>query len=188
LTTKTDSSDNLDFSGVRWGSLEWTNLGTLYLRAYGSRLKESVLGDRAPTEAVDRINYDFVRMRRSVHPWGNRFLVALRARQLDTWADDFLRRNPDTVVLHLGCGLDNRPFRLDVPSGVSWFDVDVPEVIRLRRLLYTERPGYTIIGSSVTEPGWLDEIPANRPALIVAEESLNGPPETAASYSRGSPG
>ncbi len=168
----TDHSDQLDVPGVRWGSVEWTNLSNLYLRAHGSHLKESVLGDRAPTEAVDRIDYDFARMRPSVHPWGNQFLVALRARQLDTWAADFLRRNPDAVVLHLGCGLDHRPFRLDVPSGVSWFDVDMPEVIRLRRLLYTERPGYAMIESSVTEPGWLDEIPADRPALIVAEGLL----------------
>jgi len=167
-----NKSDKLDVAGVRLASVEWANLRTLYLRAYGSRLEQSVLGDRAPAEAVDRTNYDFARMRQSVYPWGNQFLVAFRARQLDTWADDFLRRNPDAVVLHLGCGLDNRPFRLDVPSGVSWFDVDVPEVIRLRRLLYTERPGYTIIGSSVTEPRWLDEIPANRPALIVAEGLL----------------
>jgi O-methyltransferase involved in polyketide biosynthesis len=169
---ETDQSDKVDFSGVRWGSVEWTNLCTLYLRAYESRLERPILGDRAAAQAVDRIDYDFARMHRSVQPWGNQFLVALRAKQLDSWADDFLRRNPEAVVLHLGCGLDSRAFRLEVPSGVSWFDVDVPDVIALRRRLYTERPGYTMIGSSVTEPGWLDQIPADRPALIIAEGLL----------------
>jgi O-methyltransferase involved in polyketide biosynthesis len=167
-----DQSCKLDFSGVRWGSVEWTNLCTLYLRAYESHLERPILGDRAAAEAVDRIDYDFARMHRSVRPWGNQFLVALRAKQLDTWADDFLRRDPDAVVLHLGCGLDSRAFRLDVPSGVSWFDVDVPDVIALRRRLYTERTGYTMIGSSVTEPGWLAQIPTGHPALIVAEGLL----------------
>jgi O-methyltransferase involved in polyketide biosynthesis len=167
-----DQSSKLDFSGVRWGSVEWTNLCTLYLRAYESRLERPILGDRAAAEAVDRIDYDFARMHRSAQPWGNQFLVALRAKQLDTWADDFLRSNPDAVVLHLGCGLDSRAFRLDVPSGVTWLDVDVPEVIAMRRRLYTERPGYAMIGSSVTEPGWLDQIPTGRPALIVAEGLL----------------
>jgi O-methyltransferase involved in polyketide biosynthesis len=152
--------------------VEWTNLCTLYLRAYESRLERPILGDRAAAEAVDRIDYDFARMHRSAQPWGNQFLVALRAKQLDTWADDFLRSNPDAVVLHLGCGLDSRAFRLDVPSGVTWLDVDVPEVIAMRRRLYTERPGYAMIGSSVTEPGWLDQIPTGRPALIVAEGLL----------------
>lgn len=145
---------------------------TLYLPAYESRSQQLALGDRAAADAVDRIDYDFARMHRSVQPWGNQFLVALRAKQLDIWAEEFLRRNPDAVVLHLGCGLDSRAFRLEVPSGVRWFDVDVPEVIALRRRLYTERPGYTMIGSSATEPGWLDQIPAERPALIVAEGLL----------------
>jgi O-methyltransferase involved in polyketide biosynthesis len=167
-----DKSSKLDFSGVRWGSVEWTNLCTLYLRAYESRLQQPVLGDQHAAEAVDRIDYDFARMHRAAQPWGNQFLVALRAKQLDDWANDFLRRNPDAVVLHLGCGLDSRAFRLDVPAGVSWFDVDVPEVIALRRRLYDEGPGYTMIGSSVTDPGWLDQVPANRPALIVAEGLL----------------
>jgi O-methyltransferase involved in polyketide biosynthesis len=165
-------ANKLDFSSVRWGSVEWTNLGTLYLRAYENRLERPVLGDQAAAEAVDRIDYDFTRMHRSVQPWANQFLVALRAKQLDVWADDFLRRNPDAVVLHLGCGLDSRAFRLDVPPGVSWFDVDVPGVIALRRRLYTERTGYTMIGSSVTESGWLQQIPADRPTLIVAEGLL----------------
>ncbi len=168
----TDQSSKLDFSGVRWGSVEWTNLCTLYLRAYESRLERPILGDRAAAEAVDGINYDFARMHRAAQPWANQVLVALRAKQLDVWADDFLRRNPDAVVLHLGCGLDSRAFRLDVPSGVSWFDVDVPGVIALRRQLYTDRTGYTMIGASVTEPGWLDQIPTGRPALIVAEGLL----------------
>lgn len=99
-------------------------------------------------------------------------MVALRGKQIDIWADDFLRRNPDAVVLHRGRRLDSRAFRLDVPSGVSRFDVGVPEAIALRRRLYTERPGCTTIGSSVTEPGWLDQIPAERPTLIVAEGLL----------------
>lgn len=172
MTDRPDQSSKLDFSGVRWGSVEWTNLCTLYLRAYESRLEHPVLGDREAAEAIDRIDYDFARMHRATQPWSNQFLVALRARQLDDWADDFLRRNPDAVVLHLGCGLDSRAFRLEVPPGVSWFDVDVPEVIDLRRRLYDDREGYTMIGSSVTDPGWLDQIPTDRPALVVAEGLL----------------
>jgi O-methyltransferase involved in polyketide biosynthesis len=168
----TNQSNKVDFSSVRWGSVEWTNLCTLYLRAYESRLQRPVLGDKAAAQAVDRIDYDFARMHRAAQPWGNQFLVALRAKQIDTWADDFLRRNPNAVVLQLGCGLDSRAFRLDIPSGVRWFDVDVPDVIALRRGLYTDHPGYTMIGSSVTEAGWLDQIPAEHPALIVAEGLL----------------
>ena len=53
--------------------------------------------------------------------------------------------------------------------GVDWFDVDYPEVIELRRKLYPARDGYHLIASSVTEPGWLDQVPRDRPAMVVAE-------------------
>ena len=43
-------------------------------------------------------------------------------------------------VLCLGCGMDSRPHRLDLP-GVAWFEVDVPEVIALKEeLLRTASP------------------------------------------------
>jgi O-methyltransferase involved in polyketide biosynthesis len=111
-------------------------------------------------------------MRRAMQPWSNQFLVALRAKKFDVWATNFLGRHPDAVVLHLGCGLDSRAFRLDPPAGVRWFDVDVPNVIDLRRKLYDEHDGYRMIGSSVTEAAWLDHVPADGPALVVAEGLL----------------
>lgn len=162
----------IDFSSVPWGSVEWTNLVTLYLRAYESRLAGTILGDRAAADAVDRIDYDFRRIHRASLPWSNQYLVALRARRLDDWCADFLGRHPDAVVLHLGCGLDGRAFRLEVPPAALWFDVDQPGVIELRRRLYSATERYRMIGSSVTASGWLDSIPSGRPTLVVAEGLL----------------
>ena len=162
----------VDFSSVRWGSVEWTNLVTLYLRAYESRSRHPILGDPTAADAVDRINYDFKRIHRISMPASNQYLVALRAKQLDDWCADFLRRHPDAVVLHLGCGLDGRAFRLAPPPSVLWFDVDQPGVIELRRRLYDDTERYRMIGSSVTDPQWLDQIPIGHPTLVVAEGLL----------------
>ncbi|OBK15985.1 class I SAM-dependent methyltransferase [Mycobacterium asiaticum] len=162
-------SAKVDFSSVPWGSVEWTNLVTLYLRAYESRSQQPILGDRAAAEAVDRIDYDFKRIHRSSLPASNQYLVVLRAKQLDDWCADFLRRYPDAVVLHLGCGLDGRAFRLPVPPSVQWFDLDQPGVIDLRRRLYEDTAHYRMIGSSVTDPRWLADIPVGHPTLIIAE-------------------
>jgi O-methyltransferase involved in polyketide biosynthesis len=163
------TTTKVDFSSVGWHSVEWTNLVTLYLRAYESRSPQPILGDHAAAEAVERIDYDFNRMHRAAQPWANQFLVALRARKLDDWAADFVRRHPDAVVLHLGCGLDTRAFRITPPPTVQWFDLDQPSVIDLRRKLYDETDTYRMIGSSVTDPGWLDQIPIGRPTLVIAE-------------------
>ncbi len=162
----------VDFSSVRWGSVEWTNLVTLYLRAYESRSRRPILGDHIAAEAVDRIDYDFKRIHRTSLPASNQYLVALRAKQLDDWCAAFLARHADAVVLHLGCGLDGRGFRLAPPPSVLWFDLDQPAVIELRRRLYDDTDSYRMISSSVTDPQWLDHIPTGRPTLVVAEGLL----------------
>jgi methyltransferase (TIGR00027 family) len=162
----------VDFSSVVWGSVEWTNLVTLYLRAYESRSRHPILGDHAAAAAVDRIEYDFKRIHRNSLPAANQYLVVLRAKQLDDWCADFLGRHPEAVVLHLGCGLDGRAFRLGVPASVRWFDIDQPSVIELRRRLYDDTERYRMIGSSVTDPQWLAQIPTGYPTLVVAEGLL----------------
>lgn len=160
------ASTQVDFTGVKW-----TMLVTLYLRAVDSRENNPVLGDHAAADAVRRINYDFGSWKMRLTE-AHRFLVALRAKQLDQWAVDFLDMNPEATVLQLGCGLDSRAFRLGVPSGVRWFDVDYPEVIELRRRLYEDTDHYRMIASSVTDPAWLDDIPTRQPVLVIAEGLL----------------
>lgn len=165
-------AEKADFTGVAWGSVEWTMLCTLYLRAYEYRNGHGVLADRSAAAAVDRITYDFPRMDKALRASGNQFMVALRARRFDRWTSAYLARHPDAVVLHLGCGLDGRVFRVAPPEGVSWFDVDTPTVMGMRGQIFDEHPGYRMIASSITEPGWLEEIPSGRPTLVVAEGVL----------------
>ncbi|UCI09023.1 class I SAM-dependent methyltransferase [Mesorhizobium sp. B1-1-8] len=143
-----------------------TLLMTLYGKALESRLPHSLLKDRIADEAVRKIDYDFAKLKVD----GNLGIgFAIRAKTLDIGVQDFLARNPDAIVLHLGCGLDTRVFRVDPPQGVDWFDIDYPEVIELRHRLYPSRDNYHLVASSVTEPGWLAAVPRNRPAVVVAE-------------------
>lgn len=167
-----DPVDKVDFTGVRWGSVEWTNLCMLYLRACESRSPDSILGDDFAARDVERIDYDFARIHRRLRPEVNKYGVALRSARLDGWITDYLDRHPDAVVLHLGCGLHSRAFRVAAQRTVRWFDVDMPQVIALRRRLYSESDGYRMIGSSVTDAGWLDELPTGGQALVVAEGLL----------------
>lgn len=148
-----------------------TMLSTLYCRAVDSRDRKPVLGDRFAVEAVKGIDYGFWKLR-LLGRASDRFFVVLRAKQLDEWATDFLARHPDATVLQLGCGLDSRAFRLHLPEGVRWFDVDYPDVIGIRRQLYPERDNYRMLAASLTESAWLDEVPADRPTLVIAEGVL----------------
>src|SRR5215467_1014244 len=139
-------------------------LGTLYLRALDSRSGDPILGDRLAEEAVGLVDYDFARLRVG-HDYAS--AIAARARPLDEWTRTFLAGHPEATVLHLGCGLDSRVFRVDPPPGVRWFEVDYPDVIEVRRRVYRDRAGCRTIGASLTDADWLDDVPAGGPAMIV---------------------
>ncbi|WP_424533958.1 class I SAM-dependent methyltransferase [Sphaerisporangium viridialbum] len=143
-----------------------TLLATLYGRAVHSRTENPVLRDPLAEQAVERIDYDFHRLRMSST---DALGVAIRVKTFDTLTADHLARAPDTTVIHLACGLDTRVYRLDPPETVRWFDVDYPDIIALRERLFPPRPGYTMIGLPATDPGWLEQVPADRPVLVVAE-------------------
>lgn len=143
-----------------------TLLITLYAKAEESRLPGSLLQDRYAAEAVTRIDYDFssLGMRRD-----EMIGLAMRAYTLDAWVREFIAAHRGATVLHLGCGLDTRVFRVDPPPEVNWFDVDYPDVIDLRRALYPARPGVQLLGSPMSSLGWLSQVPTDKPALVVAE-------------------
>lgn len=143
-----------------------TMLATFYAKALDAGLDKPILGDRLAKQIADRIDYDWTKTAITV---GNSPSVTTRSAHFDTWARQFLAVNPDAVVLHLGCGLDGRFFRLDPGPGVEWYDVDYPDVITLRTQLYPTRDKYHLIAASVTDPAWFADIPRDRPTLMIGE-------------------
>jgi len=145
-----------------------TLLITLYAKALDSLSKESILNDKKAYEIVDMIDYNFEKL----NSLGNGSIMVLRAKQLDMWLKEFLETYPNANVLNLGCGLDTRISRINPQSKVSWFDIDYPEVINVRKLFYSNKDGYEMIASSVNELNWLENIPRDKPVIIIAEGLL----------------
>jgi O-methyltransferase involved in polyketide biosynthesis len=143
-----------------------TMLTTLYLKALDADFDRPVLGDRYAKEAVGRIEFDWAGLE-APGRWAP--LVTVRTAQYDIWARQFLAVHQHATVVHLGCGLDSRVFRLDPGPDVEWYDVDYPDVISLRERIFPSRPQYHLVATSATDPSWLDRIPADRPVLLLAE-------------------
>jgi methyltransferase (TIGR00027 family) len=69
-----------------------------------------------------------------------RWNVAMRTVIIDEFITSAVARGVDTV-LSLGAGLDTRPYRLDLPSELSWIEVDYPEMIAFKtERLVSETP------------------------------------------------
>jgi O-methyltransferase involved in polyketide biosynthesis len=147
-----------------------TMLATLYAKALDAEAARPILGDQYAKAAVARIDYDWetttINARRAPS-------VAVRTLHFDNWTRQFLAvhepAHGEVIVVHVGCGLDARVYRLDPGPGVRWYDVDYPEVIGLRERVYPGRTNYRMLPASVTDPSWLDEIPPDNPALLLGE-------------------
>lgn len=143
-----------------------TMLTTLYLKALDAGLDDPVLGDTFAQDAVSRLDFDW-RDLKVTAAWAP--IVTVRTALYDRWAREFLAAHREATVVHIGCGLDARVFRLDPGPGVRWFDCDFPDVIALREQIYPTRPRYELIRTSATDPSWLEAIPTDHPVLFLAE-------------------
>ncbi|WP_103962190.1 class I SAM-dependent methyltransferase [Nonomuraea solani] len=139
----------------------------LRAKALDNRLPDPILGDPYAEQAMRRLDPDYDKRRFGSSQMG--LAAVVRAKAHDDWARRFLADHPNAVVLHLGCGLDARVYRIDPPATVDWYDLDYPSVIDLRQHFLPPREHYTLIGSSVTDLTWLERIPRDRPVLMIAE-------------------
>ncbi|MCZ7686787.1 MAG: class I SAM-dependent methyltransferase [Sandaracinaceae bacterium] len=98
--------------------------------------------------------------------------LALRIRRFDAYVREFLEREPDGVVVNLGCGLDDRRRRVD-NGRVRWLDLDLPEVIALRRRLLPESDRMRFVASSALDLSWLELLPDEPgPRFLFVAEGL----------------
>lgn len=141
-------------------------LATLYAKALDADFENPILGDRYAKQIVERIDYDWQKTTINIRRAPS---VTTRSAHFDAWTRQFLAVHPEAVVLHLGCGLDSRFFRVQPGPGVEWYDVDYPDVAALRTQLYPVCDHYHVVAASVTDPTWLAGIPTDRPALMIGE-------------------
>lgn len=96
------------------------------------------------------------------------YYMGIRSAVFDEWVRNQLTNHPDSIVLHIGCGLDSRVLRVKHDGG-HWYDLDFPAVIDERKRYYEENESYTMIGSDLCADDWLDQIPQTRSAVVVME-------------------
>lgn len=145
-----------------------TLLMTLYARARESQRPDALITDDLAVAMVEQIDTDFSRLRMHGH---DEVAVILRMNRFDRHARDFLARNPEGAVVHIGCGLDTRFERVD-NGRVEWFDLDLPDVIELRQqLVRSLSDRHHTLAASVFDDGWLTAVTPYRPRpfLFLAE-------------------
>ena len=70
-----------------------------------------------------------------------RFGIAVRTHFLDELLMEALASQPVATVLSVGCGLDTRPWRLELPPDLRWIEIDFADMLDFKdSVLSTEKP------------------------------------------------
>ena len=59
--------------------------------------------------------------------------VACRTAVFDELISSTVKRESIELIINLAAGLDTRPFRLELPSGLRWVDVDRGSILEYKR-------------------------------------------------------
>ncbi len=148
---------------------------TLQCHAMDAQSPKPYLNDKSAIHTMDILKKYFSESDRSLHKNLLKNNVksslvahtALRAKRYDQYIRSFLDQFPEAAVINIGCGLDNRFERVD-NGQISFYDLDLPDIINIKRQIFPETERYNQISQSVFEFDWIDKI-KNEPVILVAE-------------------
>jgi len=86
---------------------------------------------------------------------------------LDNKVKAYIKEHTHASVVNLGAGFDTAFYRVDNGT-IRWYDLDLPEVIEIRKQLLPETDRSTYIAQSFLDPGWCQEINTENGVFMVA--------------------
>ncbi len=136
-----------------------TLLIPLYMRAKESRRENPILNDKTAERLADSLEYDYTQFDKAKL---SEVGCVVRGWYFDNAVRKFIDSHPSPVVVNVGCGLDTRFQRVGNKKAL-FYDMDLPEVIALRRELIPEEPGNVYIAASLLDTDWMDELRCKHP-------------------------
>ena len=147
-----------------------TMLITLWAKATELKQQNPLLRDEKAAEIISKIDYDFSKFKKAKFSQAG---VCVRASLIDGETRKFITAHPDAVVIQLGAGLDARYERLGCPEVTHWYELDLPEVMQLRRQFFEETERRSFLEMSLFDREWIDLVKAHhKPLLIIVEGVL----------------
>ncbi len=150
---------------IKKGTVEETLVLPLWGRAYETQKKTPRLIDKKAVEIIKAIDYDFSEIEKtqgmSQYGW------VARSLHTDSMAREFIKKHPEATIVNIGCGLDTTFSRID-NGKILFYELDLPNVITLRKHFYEETDRHQIIASSFLETEWFEKINVRDGLLFLA--------------------
>lgn len=96
--------------------------------------------------------------------------VIRRQKKFDNIVNKYISDNPGCTVIELGCGFNTRFWRIENKK-CKYIEIDLPEVIELKKELLLNHLNYQLIGCSVLDTSWIEEVTSKGKSnfLFIAE-------------------
>ena len=144
-----------------------TLLIPLAARVHETESAKPRIKDWKAVELASRIENDFSKFDEA----GSRQGVIARTMILDRETQQFIDQYPDATCISIGCGFDTRYQRVQARN-ITWYNLDFPEVIQIRKQLIDEGDNVKYIGKSALDSSWADDVENNEHVLIILEGIL----------------
>lgn len=146
-----------------------TTLWTLHGRGTEAKRSDGVIRDPWAVTLLDTIEYDYLKFGKPNQTFG------LRAAAFDSVTAQYLAANPKASVVALAEGLQTSFWRLEktgLLAESTWYSIDLPPVIELRRQLLPSDDRIVALAQSALDRSWMDRVHATDGVFITAEGLL----------------
>ena len=134
---------------LKLGDVQTTALIPLAVKANETMRKNARIKDPKAVEIIKALRIDTSKYNKFMSHEG----VIARTIMLDRQLKGIISKAPDTVIVNVGAGFDDRFSRMD-NGRIMWFDLDLPDAIAARKKAFPERERVTMIAGNALESGW----------------------------------
>jgi O-methyltransferase involved in polyketide biosynthesis len=151
---------------VELGDVQKTLFMPVWARAVETKKKEPVLIDKTALEIIDSVDFDFSQMTNNV-PEISQVAWIARCKRFDIIVKDFITKHPEGTIVNIGCGLDTSYERIN-DNIIKWYDLDLPDVIELRKKFLKETDKRKFISRSFLDTSWFEDIVIDDKVLFIS--------------------
>ena len=152
---------------LTFGDVQETALIPLAIKASETARENARIKDEKAKAIIEALGVDVSRY----DPFLSHEGVVARTIMFRDELKRLLEKYPDAVCINLGCGFDDKFSQVD-NGRLTWFDLDLPDQIAVRRKVYEDRERCTMVEGSALDGSWTAVIPKSDMYIIVMEGVL----------------
>lgn len=152
---------------LKFGDIQETALIPLAIKASETARPNARIKDIKAKEIIDTLGVDVSKF----DPFLSHEGVVARTIMYREELKRLISKYPEALCINLGCGFDDKFSQVD-NGKITWFDVDLPDQIAVRRKVYEDRERCTMLDGSALDGEWTKNLPKSDMTIVVMEGVL----------------